>query len=102
MKDERGGKEGVSGKGGPSKCLVSYHPVVQAIAYECRAIERSVSDPRRRRTSSRRRRRDGASSLPTQSVCVLPDMRRGGLEPIRLSDRLSAAVGTSTVQPARF
>ncbi|KAL0105039.1 hypothetical protein PUN28_016577 [Cardiocondyla obscurior] len=33
--------EGDSAKGGPSKCLVSYHPVVQGIAYECRAIERS-------------------------------------------------------------
>lgn len=53
------GGEGDSAKGGPSKCLVSYHPVVQGIAYECRAIERSVCDPRRRaRTSWRRPRID--------------------------------------------
>lgn len=68
VKTERGGVvgggrtiggEGDSAKGGPSKCLVSYHPVVQGIAYECRAIERSVCDPRRRaKTSSRRPRID--------------------------------------------
>lgn len=68
VKTERGGVvgggrtiggEGDSAQGGPSKCLVSYHPVVQGIAYECRAIERSVCDPRRRaRTSWRRPRFD--------------------------------------------
>jgi len=68
-KDDRGRGRLREGSG-PSKCLVSYHPVVQGIAYECRAIERSVCDPRRRpaRTSWRRSRVDCDSGRAAASA----------------------------------
>lgn len=94
MKTERGGVvgggrtiggEGDSAKGGPSKCLVSYHPVVQGIAYECRAIERSVCDQRGRARTSWRRPRD-QRAVCNVAVCR-PDMRLSEVDSRRVASR---------------